>query len=49
MTINRRIAQRRQIERRAGIRGVTVRHDDKHPESVKRIRLGQYLKDKEKK
>jgi hypothetical protein len=34
----KRQGDRRRIERRAPKRGVTVRHDDEHPEDVKRIR-----------
>ncbi len=29
---------RRRVERRAGKRGVTVRHDDEHPDEVKRVK-----------
>jgi len=41
MSNERKIQDRRKIERRAGKRGVTVRIDDKDPNDNKRIRRGR--------
>lgn len=42
--MNRRLGQRRTLERREAKRGVTVRHDDTDVKTIKRIRLGQAAK-----
>ena len=39
MTVRK--GDRRQVERRAGKRGVTVRHTDPEPHYIKRIRRGR--------
>jgi hypothetical protein len=38
----RKIRDRRYVERRAGKRGVNVRHTDERPEDTKRVKRGQH-------
>ncbi len=45
MTKTERGADRRQVERRAGRRGVTVRVTDADDDLPKRIRYGRYRRD----
>lgn len=42
----KRQSDRRRIERRAGKRGVTVRHDDLDPPTTKRVKRGQQEKER---
>lgn len=42
----RKVLDRRHMERRTPKRGVNVRHTDEKPEDIKRIKRGRFAKDK---